>query len=317
MAAGRACPLCKGMSEARSDLSKGVMAGVGAYFVWGIVPLFWKQLASVPAWELIGHRVVWSLGFCAALLFAVRGWADYRQAFKSAASIGINLTSALLLTINWTIYVWGVNAGHIVECSLGYFLTPLFSVVLGRWLLHERLRTLQWAAFGCASAGVAWLVIASGRAPWIALGIAGSWSLYGYCRKRSPLGAVQSLAVETTLLFPLGAALLGWLAWNDRGALGHEAAGVQVLVLLTGIVTAVPLVLFAYSVRRVRLSTLGLMQFVVPTVQFLIGVLVYKEAFDGSRVVAFALIWLGVLVFITDQLLRSRTAPPPVVVEEP
>jgi chloramphenicol-sensitive protein RarD len=286
--------------------AKGIAAGVAAYLVWGLVPFFWKQLAAVPAWELILHRVTWSLALCAALLSWTRGWTGFREAFTSGRSIGLNLLSSVLLSINWTIYVWGVNAGHVVECSLGYYLTPLLSVLLGRWLLGERLTRLQLCAVGLAAVGVGIIVLASGRPPWIALGIALSWGFYGLCRKKSPLGAVQSLAVETALLAPIAIIGLLWLAITGRGAIGHVSGMEHFFVFSTGIVTAVPLIWFAYAVRRTRLSMLGLIQFIVPSLQLVIGVVSYGEPLDQGRFVAFALIWIGVALFITDTVRRMR-----------
>lgn len=293
-----------------SERMRGTLAGLASYLTWGFVPLFWKQMGAVPAWELIGHRILSSLAVCLGLLTLVRGWGEFRAAFATRARIAANTLGAVLITTNWTIYVWAVNAGHVVECSLGYYLTPLVSVAIGRWFLKEKLRPVQWGAVGCAACGVLWLMLAQGSMPWIALGLALSWGFYGLCRKRSPLGAVTSLSVETAVLAPVAALWIGWLLADGSARIGAVDARVQVFVVLTGVVTALPLVSFAYAARRVRLATLGLMQFTAPTVQFLIGVFVYREPFNPVMLVAFVLIWTGVLIYVLEQvrMLRAPSA---------
>ena len=292
----------------QADAGRGALAAALCYLTWGLVPLYWHRLAGVDALELIAHRLVWSLVLVAPLLFWLGGWAEARAALGTRRGFAGNLLSSALLTGNWLVYVWGVNHGHMIECSLGYFLVPLLNVALGRWVLHEHLRPAQAVAIGCAALGVAVQVAQLGRPPWIALALAVTFGCYGLLRKRSPLGPLTGLAVETTLLAPAAAAFLLWRHHTGAGALGHAPAATQALVLSTGVVTAIPLLLFAYGARRVRLTTLGLLQYIAPTVQFTLGVAVFHEAFSRDRAVAFLFIWAGVLLYTADNF-RARRLP--------
>jgi len=263
-------------------------------------------MQGVPAFELIAHRITWSLLFLLGVLAWQRNFGPLRPAFTDARLFGLNLLSSLLLAVNWTVYVWAVNAGHVIESSLGYFLVPLVNVALGSVLLHERLRQLQWLAITLAAIGVGVLLLRVGRVPWIALTLAGTWAGYGLLKKKSALGSIAGLTVETILLFPVAAALLWWWHHTGVGALGRVDARTHVFVLGAGVVTAVPLLLFAYGAQRIRLTTLGLLQYVAPTVQFLIGLFVYREPFDAARLQAFALIWCGLLLYSGDGLWAQR-----------
>ncbi len=296
------------MSPASShpDASRGAFAAFAGYACWGLVPLYWKQLQGIDAHELIAHRVVWSLAFVAAIVLWRRGFGEILRALSTPRGFLLNLASSLLLTVNWLVYVWAVNAGHVLECSLGYFLVPLINVALGRLVFHERLRPVQIAAIGCAAAGVALLVIQVGRVPWIALSLAASFGAYGLLRKQSPLGALNGLAVETTLLAPVAAGLLLWRHHIGTGALGQVDLPRTLLVLSSGVVTAIPLLLFAYGAKRLRFTTLGLLQYVAPTLQFFIGWLAYQEPLTPARAWAFACIWTGLACYTVDILWTSR-----------
>jgi chloramphenicol-sensitive protein RarD len=293
-------------SRASSEALRGGLSAAGGFVVWGLVPLYWRQMQSVAAIELIAHRIVWSL----AVLLGVIAWrgrfASLRPAFADGRTVGANLASGLLLAANWTIFVWAVNSGHILEASLGYFLTPLGNVAMGRFLLHERLRPLQTTAIGFAAAGVGLLLVGVGHPPWIALSIAVTWSGYAYMKKRTGLDSIASLTAETLLLFPAATALLLWRQHTGTGALGRVDAWQQVLVLSAGIVTAIPLLLFGYGAQRLRLATLGLLQYIVPTVQFVIGLLVYREPFDSAHLSAYALIWCGLILYSGDTFWSQR-----------
>lgn len=263
-------------------------------------------MAGVSAFELIAHRIVWSLVFLLGLLAWQRKFATLRPGFASVRMVALNLTSSLLLAVNWTVYVWAVNAGHVIETSLGYFLVPLVNVGLGALVLHEKLRRLQWLAIGLAAAGVTVLLTRVGHVPWIALSLAGTWAGYGLLKKKSALGSVAGLTVETLLLLPLALGLLLWWHHAGVGALGRVDGRTHLLILTAGVVTAVPLLLFAYGAQRIRLTTLGLLQYLAPTVQFFIGLLVYREAFDTARLQAFALIWCGLILYSADGFWAQR-----------
>lgn len=289
-----------------SETTRGVGAAALGYLTWGLVPLYWHQMAAVNALELIAHRLVWSLVFVAALLVWRGGVKEMRTALSTGRGFAANLLSSALLTTNWLVYVWGVNHGHVIECSLGYFLVPLLNVALGRWVLHEHLRPAQALAIGCAALGVAIQIYQVGHLPWIALAIAGTFGCYGLLRKRSALGPLTGLAVETTLLAPFAAAFLLWQNHTGAGALGHASATTQALVLSTGVVTAIPLLLFAYGARRIRLTTLGLLQYIAPTVQFSLGVLVFHERFTHDQALAFGCIWLGLALYTVDNIRAAH-----------
>lgn len=285
---------------------RGLLAALAGYLAWGLVPLFWKQLAGVDAHELIAQRIVWSWVLVAPLLAWRGGWAEARKALGTWKGFGLNFLSSVLLTANWLVYVWAVNAGHVIECSLGYFLVPLLNVALGKFVLRETLRRAQGIAIALAASGVALELFRLGRLPWIALALAATFGTYGLLRKQSPLGPLTGLAVETALLAPLALLLLLWRAHERTGALGHATVFTQVLIVSTGVVTAVPLLLFAYGARRLRLTTLGLLQYVAPTGQFVLGVLVYHEPFARQHAQAFALIWAGLAVYTADALWAGR-----------
>lgn len=263
-------------------------------------------MQTVSAFELIAHRITWSLVFLLGLLAWQRNFASLRPGFASARAVGRNLLSGGLLAVNWTVYVWAVNHGHVIESSLGYFLVPLVNVGLGSLILHEKLRPLQWMAISLASVGVGMILWRVGHVPWIALTIALTWSAYGLLKKRSSLGSVAGLAVETILLVPIALSLLIWWHHDGTGALGRVDGPTHVLVLTTGLVTAVPLLLFAYGAQRLRFTTLGLLQYIAPTVQFLIGLWVYREPFESARLQAYTLIWCGLILYSSDGFWAQR-----------
>lgn len=288
------------------DAARGALAAAACYLCWGLVPLYWRLLAGIDALELIAHRALWSLGFLAVLVAAQRMAAEVRAGLATPRAAGINFLSAALLTGNWLVYVWAVNAGHVIESSLGYFLVPLVNVALGRFVLHEHLRRLQWLAIACAAAGVVLMIAQLGRLPWVALALAGTFGAYGLLRKKSPLGSLAGLTVETILMAPLALAFLLWQHRTGAGALGRVDAGTHALLLSTGVITAIPLLLFAYGARRVRLTTLGLLQYLGPTVQFAIGLWVFREPFSLGRAGGFVLIWAGLALYTLDNLRAAR-----------
>ncbi len=288
----------------------GALAAAVCYFLWGLVPLYWRELSAVNPVELIAHRHVWSLAFLLALIGAQGGFTEVGTALRSRRAIARNLLSATFLTANWLVYIWGVNTGHVIETSLGYFLVPLVNVAAGRFILHEHLRRAQWVAIGLAATGVALLIFQLGRPPWIALVLAGTWGAYSLMRKQSTLGAVTGLTLETLLLAPFAIGFLLWQTHTGAGALGHADLRTHLLVLSAGIITAIPLLLFAYAARRVRLSTLGLLQYLAPSVQLVLAIWVFHEPFSRSRVLSFAFIWAALALYTADNLLAQRRTPP-------
>jgi chloramphenicol-sensitive protein RarD len=294
------------LAPAHPQASRGALAATAGFLIWGIVPIYWKQLQHVSATELIMHRIVWSLFLLFGVLAVRKEFGSLRPAFTSWRNFGLNLLASLLLSVNWLVYVWGVNQGHIIECSLGYFLTPLGNVALGFLFLHERLRTWQWVAIAFAAAGVAMLLLGVGHVPWIALTLASTWSTYAILKKRSGLGAIAGLTVETVVLAPVAVAALVWWHQAGGGVLGRADALTHALVLSVGVITAVPLLLFAYGAQRIRLTTLGLLQYLSPSVQFLLGYLVYREPFDAGRFAAYALIWCGLAIYTGESFWAQR-----------
>jgi chloramphenicol-sensitive protein RarD len=286
--------------------ARGALAAALCYFLWGLVPLYWKQLADINPVELIAHRHVWSLLFLVALVGAQGGFADVTRAIGTPRSVALNFLSATLLTLNWLVYVWGVNTGHVIECSLGYFLVPLVNVAAGRFVLHEHLRRAQWLAIALAATGVAVMVVQIGHPPWISLALASTWGGYSLMRKQSHLGSLTGLTVETLLLAPFAVAFLLWQSHTGAGALGRVDWRTHVLILSAGVITAVPLLLFAYGARRIRLSTLGLLQYLAPSVQLALGVWLYHEPFSQARALSFAFIWAGLALYTADNLLAQR-----------
>jgi chloramphenicol-sensitive protein RarD len=293
-------------AHSRSSTSQGAVSAAVSFLLWGIFPIYWKQLHGIPAFELIAHRIVWSLLFLLVVQLVQKSFGELRPIFSDGRIFGLSLLSSALLAANWTIYVWAVNAGHIIETSLGYFLTPLCNVAVGRLAFGERLRVLQWLAIALAALGVWLLLVPVGAVPWIALSLAGTWTGYGVMKKKSALGPVAGLTGETLLLLPVAAALLLWRVHTGEGALGHVDLVRHILILSIGTITSVPLLLFAHGARRIRMTTLGLLQYIAPTVQFFIGLLVYREPFDSAQLQAFVLIWCGLALYSSDSFWAQR-----------
>ncbi|MDH3308504.1 MAG: EamA family transporter RarD [Acidimicrobiia bacterium] len=273
-------------------MRRGVVFGVSAYLLWGVSPVFWKTLQSVGSIEIIGHRVIWSLALLMVIVTTRRTWPTIRS--LSGPTLARLALAGGLLATNWLIYVWGVNNGHIVDASLGYFINPLVSVLLGVTVLRERLTAAQWLAIGVAAAGVAIMAFSVGALPWIALVLAASFGTYGLLKKQSSVGAFESLTVEVAFLAIPAAGYLGVLGGD--GAFGTGRASVTWLLVLTGAATTLPLVLFGASAARIPLSMLGFLQYLAPSLQLLIGVFVYGEVI-GGRLPGFILVWLALAIY--------------------
>jgi chloramphenicol-sensitive protein RarD len=273
--------------------------------MWGLFPLYWPLLRPATAVEILAHRIVWSLVFTVLLMSGRRGLGELRRLGRRG--VDLLALAAVLVSVNWGVYIWAVNHGHVVETSLGYFINPLVSVMLGVVFLGERLRWTQWIAVAIAAAAVTLLTIDHGRPPWIALALAGSFGLYGFVKKRAGVPALPSLTVETGILFLPALAYLVVLEARGAAAFGHAAAGVSLLLAAGGVVTAVPLLCFAAAANRIPLSRLGLLQYVAPVLQFLCGVVVFREAMPVSRWLGFALVWVGLVWFGLEPLFtRAR-----------
>jgi chloramphenicol-sensitive protein RarD len=285
-------------------VQKGVWYAAAAYSLWGLFPIYYKALQQVPALQIVAHRFVWSFLFVILLIAGRRELPALRAALRPRLLL-VYLAAGSLLAANWLTYIWGINAGFVIETSLGYFISPLVSVVLGMVFLGEKLRPAQWPPVGLAAAGVVYLTWSYGSLPWIALVLALTFGLYGLTKKTAPLGALHGLALETGLVFLPALGLLLFVEAGAAGAFGHAGVAITALLMLTGVVTAVPLLLFTAGAQRIPLATVGLLQYIAPTLQFLTGVYLYGEAFPPSRLVGFSLIWAALVIFSTESFLAS------------
>lgn len=287
-------------------MNKGVIYAAGAYIIWGLLPIYWKALGDVPAAQILSHRITWSLAFVGLVLTVSHNWRWLRGTLHRPRVLLLFALSGTLLGINWFTYIWAVNAGFIVETSLGYFINPLVNVLLGYLLLKERLRLTQWLALALALAGVLYLTFSYGAFPWIALTLAFSFGTYGFIRKTASLNSAEGLFLETVLLFLPAIGFLLLAEFRGTGAFGHASLTTNLLLIGSGIATSVPLLLFASGARRITMTTLGLLQYIAPTLQFLIGVLIYKEAFGLSRLIGFGMIWLALIFYTAESLVNRR-----------
>lgn len=292
----------------------GLVYGLLAYGLWGILPIYFKQLTAVSALDIVAHRIVWSLLFLAALVAITRGWGEIRTALRHRPTLHLLLATSVLIAINWLLYVYAVTSGHILAGSLGYYLNPLMNIVLGRFILKERLTGIQWAAVAIAAAGVSVLAAGAGTTLWISLTLCVTFATYGLLRKIAAVDAIAGLSIETALLFPIA---LVWLLWGfaqGRATFGQSDPEL-ILLLSAGIVSTTPLLLFTAAARRLRYSTLGMLQFLAPTLQFLLAVALYGEAFTRAHAIAFGAIWTALLLYVASlvrdfRAQRAATACP-------
>jgi chloramphenicol-sensitive protein RarD len=289
-------------------MRSGILYAALAFLCWGLFPLYFHALDEVPPLQILAHRMVWSLAFLLILLVLRRQWKWLEQVRRPRVFFSFVL-SALLLSANWLVYIWSVTNHHVIEASLGYFINPLVNIMLGYLILKERMRPAQWAAIAVAALGVGWLTWQAGTVPWIALILAFTFGAYGLLRKTAALGALEGLSFETMVLFPLAAGYVIWLTVNGQNMfLTTESDTTRWLLVMAGPFTAIPLLLFATGARKIPLSILGLLQYLSPTLQFLLGVMLFKEAFTADRLVGFALIWGALILFAGEGLLRRSTA---------
>jgi len=287
-------------------MNKGVLAGIGAYTLWGLFPIYWKLLEQDPAIEILAHRMTWSLVFVAAILTVQKEWRWLGEVLRNRRTVLIYTLAAIILGLNWYNYIWAVNAGFVVEASLGYFINPLVNFLLGVIFFGEKLRGGQVVAMILAGLGVVYLTVNYGSLPWISLALAISFGTYGLIKKAAPLESMHGFSLETMVLF---LPALGYLLYRETagiGAFGHQGAVTTLLLILAGPVTSIPLLMFGYAARRIPLSMLGFIQYIAPTLQFLLGVFVYFEPFPKARLVGFCIIWLALLVYSLEGVLFSR-----------
>lgn len=299
-------PPAQASGDRMREAPQGVAAAAAAFAAWGLFPLYFKSLHGVSALQVIAHRVVWSclvvLGF-----IALRGQLGEVRAALTERRVLLRLAlSATLVSLNWLVYVWAVMHGHVVDASLGYFINPLVNVLLGIVLLSERLNRAQWTAVLLASAGVAYLTLMAGHPPWIALTLAFSFSSYGLVRKVVQVEALPGLGAETLLLVPVSSAYLLWCEASGSGAFGHAAPAIDALLIASGPLTAITLFLFAYGARRIPYSTMGLLQYIAPSLQLACGVFAFHEPFERTQATGFALIWAALVIYAGDGLWRAR-----------
>jgi chloramphenicol-sensitive protein RarD len=290
-------------------MKKGILYALGAYLIWGLFPFYWKILGVVPALQVLGHRIFWSFITLIIILILTRQWKIIRAALNRRVLI-IYSVAAVLIAINWLTYVWAVGAGFIIETSLGYFINPLLSVLLGVVFLRERLRPLQWLPIGLATIGVLYLTFAYGSLPWVALTLAISFGFYGLVKKNAPLDSLPGLTLETGLLIVPAVGFLLYSEFSKTGVFLHTTLLLDLMLVGAGLVTSIPLLLFASATHRIPLTTIGVLQYVNPTIQFLLGTLVYKEPFDQHRLIGFGMVWAALILFALEGFMK-RPKPVP------
>jgi len=283
----------------------GHLCGIAAFVLWGLLPIYWKQLDAIPSLQLVAHRVVWSSLTFVPLLWWWGGWHQVGEALRRPGVLARHLAAAILVGANWLGFVWGVTHGRMIECSLGYYLTPLASVLLGVTVLRERLRPVQWVAVGIAAVGVTAIAAGYHEFPWISIFLATTFSAYGLVKKKGALDALPSLALETVLLLLPAIGFLMIEHAAGRGGIGSHGAATDLLLAAAGPATVAPLWCFTVAVRRIPLSTVGLLQYIGPTLQFVVGALVYGEPFDRTRLVGFSIVWCALILFAIDSLRHS------------
>jgi chloramphenicol-sensitive protein RarD len=301
-------PGASGLKAVDKETTAGIVFGIGAYGLWGLLPLYFFALLPAGAVEIVANRVVWSLLFCVLLITVTRSWRALAAAFRNRAVFGALAIASALIAVNWLTYTYGVTTGQAVEASLGYFINPLVSVLLGVIVLKEKLRVLQWAAVGIGFVAVGVLTVSYGKLPWIALTLAFSFGLYGFVKKRvgPKVDAVTSLSVETMVLAPAAAATMVFLGLSGTATLASQGPGHFWLLVASGVLTAVPLLFFGASARRLPLTTIGLLQYLAPVLQFVVALVVFHEAMTPDRWIGFGVVWLALLVLTVDMLTAAR-----------
>ncbi|MEV4180023.1 EamA family transporter RarD [Streptosporangium canum] len=287
---------------------RGALYGIAAYTMWGLFPLYWPLLKPADALEILAHRIAWSLVAVVAILAVRRHWSWFRELMRTPKKVGLLALAAAIVTVNWGVYIYAVNTGHVVESALGYFINPLVSVLFGVFLLKERLRPWQWGAVGLGTLAVVVLTLDYGRLPWIALVLAVSFGTYGLVKKIAQVSAAESLTIETLVLLLPALGYLVYLQGQGGATFGSLGAGHALLLAGGGVITAIPLLCFTSAAIRIPLTTIGLLQYIAPVLQFLVGVFVVHEVMPPSRWAGFAIVWLALSVFTWDSLRAARAA---------
>lgn len=293
-------------TKADSGARRGFALALGAYLLWGLLPFYMKALAHLPLAEVVAHRIIWSVPIAAAVLIWLGRTADFKAALRSPRMLAMAALTATLITANWSIYVWAIAVGRTVETALGYYINPLVNVMVGALLLGERLNRMQMVAVALAAVAVIVLTVESGTLPWVSLALAFSFAAYGFFRKTLPIGPSQGFLLEVLLLSIPSLGYVIWLAVTGQGHFATGSTEDTLLFLGSGVVTAVPLLLFAFGARLLRLSTIGIMQYIAPTIVFLIAVFVFGEPFDATKAIAFGLIWVALVIYTWSMLVASR-----------
>ena len=287
-------------------MNRGVVYAICAYILWGLLALFWKILDDVPSFQILCHRISWSLVFLFFIQIIRNKLSWLKSAFRNKKIVITFLTTALLLSINWFTYIWAVNHNRTIEASLGYFINPLFTVILGVLFLKERPDKWSWLAIVMAGIGITYTIIIYGSIPWIAFILAGSFGIYGIIRKTASLNSLQGLTLETMLLFLPATAILIYFEITGTGSFGHLPFTKNILLLLAGVVTSIPLLLFAAAARRIELTTVGILQYIAPTLQFFIGLLVFQEELSTNRLIGFSFVWMALIIYAVNNVFRNR-----------
>lgn len=288
------------------EFRRGFVATVATFLVWGLFPLYWRELRVVPSLQITAHRIAWCTLFVVGYLVWRDGTGWLRTTLSRPRAVPMLLASSVMISVNWVLYIWAVNNGYVVESALGYFINPLVNVLLGVAVLQERLNTRQWCSVALAALGVAWLTWSVGHPPWIALTLAVSFGLYGLIRKQVSVESIPGLGVESLIMFTPALAYLLWCEAKGSGAFGHVGRYEDTLMVLAGVVTAMPLIWFAYGARRIPLSLVGVIQYIGPTMQLLTGVFLFGEAFTHNQLIGFGCIWSALALYAVDGLWRLR-----------
>jgi chloramphenicol-sensitive protein RarD len=290
-------------------MNRGIWYAIGAYFIWGFIPVYIKQLGNVPAPQLLSHRIIWSFVCLFIVILFTGRTAAITKSVTDKRIFRVYFIAALLIGINWFTYVWSVGAGFIVEASLGYFINPLISVLLGVFFLREKLRMWQWVPIFIAGTGVAFLTFAYGKIPWIALVLGFSFGFYGMVKKKGVLGSLHGLTLETGILLLPAILYIFYMEFAGRGVVFQAGISTVLLLMGAGVITVVPLLMFASALQRIPLSLIGILQYIAPTLQFLVGVVIYKEPFNVSKLIGFGIIWFALIIFGIESWLHHQAQP--------